>query len=207
MALEELEEDQLPSSNSSPSDVSSVSNSSDNEPSPSGLLPPVPHFFSRQSHSESDNASIGNLASNPIVLSEDEDEDEEEDEYGDDEEEEDDDNTPTTSRSATPTPPTTSRSATPTQTLPPLPTTLTQASRLLHARAHVNIGEYLAARADPARQQADVVGKYADLVYVSSNSLMRQMRKEYSFVPLNDVKREWLQPLLKDFGFKRRREV
>lgn len=49
------------------------------------------------------------------------------------------------------------------------------------------------------------MGKYADLVYPSATSLMRSMRREFAFVPLDDAKREWLQPLLKDFGFRRRR--
>ncbi|BEJ13287.1 hypothetical protein CspHIS471_0304610 [Cutaneotrichosporon sp. HIS471] len=102
--------------------------------------------------------------------------------------------------------PTGSRSATPTQTLPQLPRSLTAADRLLSTRGHVNILEYLEVRNDPTRHTEDVVGKYADLVYPSASSLQRDMRRDRKYAKIDDVKREWLQPLLKDFGFRRRRE-
>ncbi|BEI82448.1 hypothetical protein CcaverHIS002_0303160 [Cutaneotrichosporon cavernicola] len=102
--------------------------------------------------------------------------------------------------------PTGSRSATPTQTLPQLPTSLTAAVRLLSTRGHVNILQYLEVRNDPTRHTEDVVGKYADLVYPSASALQRDMRRDRKYAKIDDVKREWLQPLLKDFGFRRRRE-
>ncbi|GMK56316.1 hypothetical protein CspeluHIS016_0301560 [Cutaneotrichosporon spelunceum] len=102
--------------------------------------------------------------------------------------------------------PTASRSATPTPAIASLPTSLTAANRLLSTRGHVNILEYLEARGDPNRHTEDVVGKYADLVYPSASSLQRNMRRQRKYAKIDNVKREWLQPLLKDFGFRRRRQ-
>ncbi|CAK9783460.1 hypothetical protein CC85DRAFT_282202 [Cutaneotrichosporon oleaginosum] len=102
--------------------------------------------------------------------------------------------------------PTASRSTTPMPALPPLPTSIKAADRLLRARGHVNIIEYLEARNDRTRRHEDSVGKYADLVYSSASALQRALRREGKYARLGDVKREWLQPLLKDFGFRRRRE-
>jgi hypothetical protein len=50
------------------------------------------------------------------------------------------------------------------------------------------------------------VGKYADLVYPSGAALLRDMKRGRKFAKIDDVKREWLHPLLKDFGYRRRRE-
>lgn len=213
MALEEADEDEIEDEYDEDSLFSHTSSPSSldgsNRTSSTGLLPRSPATFVRSlSPSPESESTRGLLPPNPTS------------DYNDNnyDEKEDDDHTPMTSRSATPTTsrsysfsrsatPTPSRSATPTQTLPSLPTTLKGASTLLHARAHVNISEYLAARADPARAQDDVVGKYADLLYPSASSLLRDLRTQHRFVKPTDAKREWLQPLLKDFGFRRRREA
>lgn len=104
----------------------------------------------------------------------------------------------------------TSRSATPTQdtALPSLPQSLTQARRLLKERAHVNIVEYLKARADPdrhAKHDGEAAGKYADLVHPSASAMMREARRQHKFLPVGKAKTEWLEPLLKDFGNRRAR--
>jgi hypothetical protein len=96
--------------------------------------------------------------------------------------------------------PTTSRSITPTQANP-FPESLTKAHKLLKTQAHVNLFDYVEARTDPERKAGD----YSDLVFSSSRAMMRYTRKEQRFIRLEQVKAEWLQPLLRDFGYKRSR--
>jgi hypothetical protein len=91
-----------------------------------------------------------------------------------------------------------SRSVTPTQANP-FPESLTQARNLLKEHAHVNIFDYLAARKEPNRKDKD----YSDLLFQNSRAMMKYTRKEKKFIKLNNVKGEWLQPLLRDFGIKR----
>jgi hypothetical protein len=77
---------------------------------------------------------------------------------------------------------------------------------LLKGHAHVNIVEYINARKDPARLAHNgAAGRFADLVYPSANAMLRAMRKGRKFYPLDETKKEWLEPLLKDFGIRRRR--
>ncbi|KAL1409519.1 hypothetical protein Q8F55_003502 [Vanrija albida] len=86
----------------------------------------------------------------------------------------------------------------------PLPTSLTQARLLLNNHGHVNLVEYLDARSDPARAEiADRSGKYADLVYPSASAMIRDARKNRKILKLGTAKSEWLEPLLKDFGYRR----
>jgi hypothetical protein len=127
----------------------------------------------------------------------------------------DDDRTPTSSRASTPRP-----------RLPPLPTSLTQARLILKTSGHVNLADYLDAReslrdakADavkakhvlsgqqPLREDVDVEPKLdlASLVYPSASSMIRYTIKEKRYVTLGEVKEAWLEPLLRDFGFKRSR--
>lgn len=103
-----------------------------------------------------------------------------------------------------------SRSVTPTQARPPLPQTLTKARQLLKERGHVNIVEYLDARNDPARRanhEGEAAGKYADLVHPSAGAMRRHTVREKKFMPVIAVKMEWLEPLLRDFGYRRGRRA
>lgn len=89
---------------------------------------------------------------------------------------------------------------TPTQANP-FPTSLTQAKALL-STVHVNLSEYMALRkknpnADP--------GQYAYLLEPSASALRKLLRQSHQFAKLSDVKAEWLNPLLKDWGFARSR--
>ncbi|RXK41403.1 hypothetical protein M231_01308 [Tremella mesenterica] len=97
-----------------------------------------------------------------------------------------------------------SRCSTPRPPLPPIPQSLTQARRILQMSGHVNIIEYLDARRSGAETGA---GSYEYLIYPSAVEMMRVARKKKKLARLQEVKREWLEPLLRDFGFKRRREA
>lgn len=48
-------------------------------------------------------------------------------------------------------------------------------------------------------------GEYADLLEPSASALRKLLRESRQFAKLSDVKAEWLNPLLKDFGFARSR--
>lgn len=48
-------------------------------------------------------------------------------------------------------------------------------------------------------------GEYAYLLEPDFRTLRRRLVNQHQFVNLDDVKAEWLNPLLKDFGFHRRR--
>jgi hypothetical protein len=99
--------------------------------------------------------------------------------------------------------------------LPPLPKTLTQAKKILMRRAHVNLWDYMAARApdmpDP-KHDDEVVGSphknYAHLVWPSQKALVEYTLRTKKIVYLDQAKEEWLQPVLKDIErlqFKRGR--
>lgn len=94
---------------------------------------------------------------------------------------------------------TSSRASTPGPRLPPLPQSLRQARAILKEKAHINLADYLAARA--------AVGTvdYAEMLHPSSAAMIRYTKKNGKFVQLGMVKTEWLEPLLRDFGFKRSR--
>jgi hypothetical protein len=83
-----------------------------------------------------------------------------------------------------------------------MPQTLTQASKLLHEEVHINIADYLQARADTSSTDKP---DYSALMKPDVESLIRYTRKKKKYIKLDDVKAEWLQPLLKDFGIKRAR--
>ncbi|EKD05530.1 hypothetical protein A1Q2_00291 [Trichosporon asahii var. asahii CBS 8904] len=93
-----------------------------------------------------------------------------------------------------------SRSVTPTQANP-FPTSLTQAKNLL-STAHVNLSTYMALRKSNPNPEP---GEYADLLEPSASALRKLLRESRQFAKLSDVKAEWLNPLLKDFGFARSR--
>lgn len=85
----------------------------------------------------------------------------------------------------------------------PLPTSLTQARLLLKKSGHVNLVDYIAARSDPARAEiADRAGKYSDLVHPSASAMIRDAKKHHRILKLGTAKSEWLEPLLKDFGYR-----
>lgn len=48
-------------------------------------------------------------------------------------------------------------------------------------------------------------GEYAHLLEPSASALRKLLRQSHQFAKLDDVKAEWLNPLLKDFGFARSR--
>ncbi|ORX36336.1 hypothetical protein BD324DRAFT_609010 [Kockovaella imperatae] len=81
-----------------------------------------------------------------------------------------------------------------------LPSSLNQARTILKGNAHVNLADYLETRKTAAPP-------YKHLLYPSERSMKRYTSKQKRFVPLPSVKEEWLEPLLKDFGFKHRREL
>lgn len=81
-----------------------------------------------------------------------------------------------------------------------MPTSLSQASALLKERAHVNLADYFAARESGPPGET---GTYAHLVHASAADVRKYTKKGAKFVDLDAVKGEWLQPLLKDFGFKK----
>lgn len=100
-----------------------------------------------------------------------------------------------------------------------MPQTLYKAKYLLKSEGHINIADYLDARQADAEAEAviaptsyqhlnnDRAGKYAHLVQPSTSLMKRNTRKSGRFVNLNVVKAEVMQPLLRDFGFKRGREA
>lgn len=95
--------------------------------------------------------------------------------------------------------PSSSRASTPRPALPPLPQSLKQAQAILKARGHVNLADYFEMRI--AGGDVD----YSGLLYSSASVMVRETRRTGKFVDLGKVKSEWLQPLLRDFGFKRGR--
>jgi hypothetical protein len=108
----------------------------------------------------------------------------------------------------------------------PMPQTLSKCEALLKKRGHVNIHDYFRARSaqlaqiDAQRHFGTVdattvpppahtgnrpqAGVYAELVYPSSAAMAKYTRKTRKFVPLDQAKGEALQPLLRDFGFRRK---
>ena len=95
--------------------------------------------------------------------------------------------------------PPSSRASTPRPELPLLPQSLSRARAILKGKGHVNIAEYIEART------AGGEANYAGLLYASRSAMIRNTRKSGNFAKLNTVKSEWLDPLLRDFGFKRGR--
>jgi hypothetical protein len=83
--------------------------------------------------------------------------------------------------------------------------------RILKTQAHVNLADYFDARSGDAVPN-DISGQtdsrwndYSSLVFPSTAAMQRYTMKHKRFIDLGTVKAEWLQPLLKDFGFKRSR--
>ena len=79
--------------------------------------------------------------------------------------------------------------------LPPIPTSCTEAKKLLNEKAHVNLVDYFA-----ARKALPVPGQekdYAKLLFRSREAVVRYTIKTKKFVPRGDAKNEWLQPLLR----------
>lgn len=93
----------------------------------------------------------------------------------------------------------TARSSTP-KAYHPLPQSISSAKRLLKTHAHVNLADYLAERKNAPRQHG---GDYSHLVYSSAMAMRRYTIETGKYIRVKAAKREWLQPLLKDFGFKR----
>lgn len=88
-----------------------------------------------------------------------------------------------------------------------MPQSLTKCEALLKARGHVNIHDYFRERDTDRKERPDAVagcGAYEHLVYPSTKAMTKYTRKQRKFAPLKQVKAEALQPLLRDFGFKRR---
>ncbi|KAK4686450.1 hypothetical protein P7C73_g3671, partial [Tremellales sp. Uapishka_1] len=108
------------------------------------------------------------------------------------------------STSRSPTPTSSSRASTPRPRLPPLPTSLTQARKLLHEQGHVNLVDYFEAREHRVAGEGDPA-TFRHLLHPSASAMMRFSLKQKKLVALQDVKKDWLEPLLKDFGFKRAR--
>jgi hypothetical protein len=79
--------------------------------------------------------------------------------------------------------------------LPPIPTSCTQAQKLLKEKAHVNLVDYFAARQIPlaAGEERD----YSNLLFDSREAVVMYSRKTKKYVPRGEAKEEWLQPLLK----------
>ncbi|KAI9632373.1 uncharacterized protein MKK02DRAFT_40677 [Dioszegia hungarica] len=104
-----------------------------------------------------------------------------------------------------------SRSSTPTQIARPMPQTLYTARALLKSEGHVNIADYFDARQADAEASgsslAEGSGRYAHLVQPSVSSMRKYTKSSGRFVNLSVVKAEVMQPLLRDFGFKRGREA
>ena len=79
-----------------------------------------------------------------------------------------------------------------------MPTTLTQASVLLHQRAHVNINDYLAIRSIPTPKgfQRDL----SVLVYPNAKAMITYTIENSNYTPKKLIKDEWLQPLMRDMS-------
>jgi len=88
-------------------------------------------------------------------------------------------------------------------TLPALPTSLNQAKLLLKANAHVNIKDYLDERRKPlpAGQTRDMF----HLLHPSTSALIRYTIKNKRFAKPSVVKDAYLEPLMREMSFGRRR--
>lgn len=84
--------------------------------------------------------------------------------------------------------------------LPPVPQTLNQARNILKTHAHINLVDYLEER---RTHPAAGAGSYRHLVYASAAEMMKSARKDKKLALMSEVKREWLEPLLRDFGIKK----
>lgn len=81
-----------------------------------------------------------------------------------------------------------------------MPLSLTAAKRLLAAHAHVNLADFVAERSTTPQ----IPGQdYSHLLHPSAAALRKYTMRTGKFIKVKAAKREWLQPLLKDFGFKR----
>lgn len=83
------------------------------------------------------------------------------------------------------------------QHLPPLPTTLTAARRLLENQAHVNILDYLTDKIVDGISGRNAQADYSYLVYSSAEAMVKRARAQKRVVTLELVKDKWLQPLLR----------
>ena len=88
----------------------------------------------------------------------------------------------------------------PASRLPPVPQTLNQARNILKTHAHINLVDYLEER---RVYPAGGAGSYRHLVYASAAEMMKSARKDKKLALMGEVKREWLEPLLRDFGIKK----
>ena len=78
-----------------------------------------------------------------------------------------------------------------------VPQSLTQARLILKTHAHINLVDYFAARAAGEDLHS--------LLHPTPSAVIRYTMKQKKFAALPGVKSDWLDPLLKDFGFKRSR--
>ena len=84
--------------------------------------------------------------------------------------------------------------------LPPIPTSCKAAKKLLNEKAHVNLVDYFAAREAPPVPGEE--NNYAKLLFGSRNAVVKYTRKTKKYVPRDDAKDGWLQPLLRTMAFR-----
>jgi hypothetical protein len=92
-------------------------------------------------------------------------------------------------------------------TLPPLPTSLTQAKIMLKSKAHVNIVDYIQERKAPAPKNTSP-GQPRDmthLLFPSASALRRYTIEKKRYAKSKQVNDAFLAPLLKEMSFGRRR--
>jgi hypothetical protein len=98
---------------------------------------------------------------------------------------------------------TTTQSWSDNQNLPPVPTSCTEANKLLKAKAHVNLVDYFKARVEPlaAGEERD----YTHLLFASRQAVVDYTRKSKKYISREDAKEDLLQPLLKTMRREARR--
>jgi hypothetical protein len=84
------------------------------------------------------------------------------------------------------------------KSLPPVPTTLTQARLLLNTQAHVNIVDLMQAQQNWKKAvKGNKHQSLAHLAHPSIKALVRYTMEEEKFIKRKTAKNEWLQPLLR----------
>jgi hypothetical protein len=87
--------------------------------------------------------------------------------------------------------------------LPPIPTSCTEANKLLKAKAHVNLVDYFAARDLPVAQGEEK--DYTPLLFPTRQAVVEYTRKHKKFVDKDLAKEGLLQPLLVNMRKQKRR--
>jgi hypothetical protein len=80
----------------------------------------------------------------------------------------------------------------------PLPHSLTHAATLLKEHAHVNLRDYFEAHRKGGSD-------YSGLLFPTRKALIAYTKETGKYVDKESAKKEWLQPLLKDFSARGKR--